>query len=145
MIYLSEPAARKFREIRVSQRRPQAAMRVAVQGGGCAGLKYFIGLDDFRAMDDLVVESLGVRIHIDSASAPYLWGADIEWIEVEDDAGFVVLNPNKGRSKGGCSSDGEGEGCMTLGDGKHCSKSKPSSCKTCTDNKQPLLTISLLD
>lgn len=144
MLYLTENAANQFRAIRQQKGEPHAALRVSVLGGDCAGLKYFIGLDTFRSADDFVVESDGLYIYLDSTSAPYLWGSEIEWLEVEDEAGFVILNPNKGRSKGGCSSDGEGQGCMTLGDGKHCVKGE-KKCKSCTENSQPLLQISLLE
>ncbi|MBI1390567.1 MAG: iron-sulfur cluster assembly accessory protein [bacterium] len=143
MIYLSENAHDKVQQLRHDQNRPHAALRVAVLGGDCAGLKYFIGLDEFRSADDLAVRCGDVDIFTDSTSAPYLWGAEIEWIEVEDDAGFVVLNPNKGRSRGGCSQQEEGQGCMTLGDGKHCVK--PNKCKSCVDSSKEPISISLLD
>ncbi len=144
MIYLSETAAKKVKELQAQQNRPDAALRVAVLGGDCAGLKYFIGLDDFRGADDIAIQSEGVRIYTDLTSLPYLEGSDIEWIKVEDDAGFVILNPNKGRSRGGCSNDGDGEGCMTKGDGKHCVKSE-DKCKSCADPSKEPIPISLLD
>lgn len=144
MIYLTETAAQKVKEFQSQQNRPDAALRVAVLGGDCAGLKYFIGLDDFRSADDVVIRSEGVRIFTDTASAPLLEGSDIEWMEVDDDAGFVILNPNKGRSRGGCSNDGSGKGCMTKGDGKHCVKSE-SKCKSCADASKEPIPISLLD
>lgn len=144
MIYLTETAAQKVKELQSQYNRPEAALRVAVLGGDCAGLKYFIGLDDFRSTDDLVIRSEGVRIFTDASSAPLLEGSDIEWLEVDDDAGFVILNPNKGRSRGGCSNDGSGEGCMTKGDGKHCVKTE-GKCKSCADPSKQPIPISLLD
>ncbi|MFB3789433.1 MAG: HesB/IscA family protein [bacterium] len=126
MIHLTEKAARQFDTIRRSQHRPEAALRVAVLGGDCAGLKYHIGLDEFRGADDLCVKSRDTLLFVDQLSMPYLWGSEIDWIEVEGDAGFVIYNPNQGRGRGGCSNNGRGEGCMTLGDGKTCIK--PSRC-----------------
>lgn len=123
MVRLSENAALMLNQLRESQNRPGAALRVAVLSGDCAGLNYFIGLDEFRAADDIAIESRGQRIHIDQTSAPYLWGSTLDWIETGGDAGFVVFNPNKGRGKSGCGSDGKGGGCMTKGDGNSCQKS----------------------
>ena len=120
---LSEKAAQVFSEIRRRENRPRASLRVAVLGGNCAGLNYFVGLDEFQAMDDFVIESRGQQILLDATSAPYLWGSILDYVEIENEAGFVIFNPNQGRSRSGCSSDGEGHGCMTVGDGKTCQKS----------------------
>jgi len=143
MIYLTDKAYQKFHEIRRIQNRPQAALRVAVLGGNCAGLNYHVGLDEFRAADDLVIESRGTRIYLDWLSAPYLWGSEVEWMEVEDDAGFVIFNPNQGRSRGGCGKDGQR--CMTKGDGKTCLKSESNcssgGCGTCGSSKVQLIKL----
>lgn len=121
-------------------------MRIAVLGGDCAGLKYHIGLEDFRWHDDICIKSKGIKIFVDHLSLPYLYEATIDWVEVDNEAGFVILNPNKGRSQGGCGKDGEG--CMTKGDGKTCLKS--SGCSTgscgggCSSNRPSIVyTISM--
>ena len=143
MIHITHRASEKFQEIRRNQNREQAAMRVAVLGGDCAGLKYYVGLDEFHAANDLVIESQGTRIFMDLTSAPYLWGSRIEWMEVEDDAGFVIFNPNKGRSQGGCGKDGQG--CMTKGDGKTCQKSSggcsTGACGSCASHSHQMVQI----
>ncbi len=128
MLSLTDKAAHRFLQIRHESNRRGTALRVAVLGGDCSGLKYFIGLDDFRAANDLCVISRGIDIYVDGLSAPYIWGSLIDWVEVNNDAGFVVYNPNSGRSHGGCSNHQNGQGCMTLGDGKHCIKNKDSTC-----------------
>ncbi len=122
MIQLTERARDQINKVRFEQCRPEAGVRVAVLSGDCAGLNYFVGLEDFRGNDDFIVETQGNFLFIDSMSAPYLWGSEIDWVEVEDDAGFIVYNPNKGRSKGGCGKDGNG--CMTKGDGNSCMNKK---------------------
>ncbi|HOJ58865.1 MAG TPA: iron-sulfur cluster assembly accessory protein [bacterium] len=139
MIHLTERAARQFHAIRRRHNRPAAALRVAVLGGDCAGLKYHIGLDEFRGMDDLCVKSRDALIFVDHLSAPYLWGSEIDWIDVDGDAGFVVYNPNAGRSRGGCSNNGRGEGCMTLGDGKSCIKSSRCGGNSCGADKTEIV------
>lgn len=104
-------------------------MRIVVLGGDCAGLKYHIGLDEFQAADDFVILNQGITIHVDETSLQYLWGSHVDWVEVEGDAGYVIFNPNKGRSKGGCGKDGEG--CMTKGDGKTCLKNSGGCSEGC--------------
>lgn len=136
MLSLTEKAALRFLRIRQESNRRDAALRVAVLGGDCSGLKYFVGLDDFRAADDLCAISRGIDIYVDGPSAPYVWGSIIDWMEVNNDAGFVVYNPNGGRSRGGCSNNRNGQGCMTLGDGKHCIKEKDSDCSCNADSTE---------
>ncbi|RJP26371.1 MAG: iron-sulfur cluster assembly accessory protein [Candidatus Omnitrophota bacterium] len=128
MIELTKKAAIKFEEIRFRQKRPTACMRLAVLSGDCAGLNYHVGLDEFRASDDFAIKCKGIQILVDETSLQYIWGSRIEWMEVDGDAGFVIFNPNKGRSAGGCGKNGMG--CMTKGDGKTCI----SSSKGCSND-----------
>ena len=75
------------------------ALRVAVQPGGCAGLRYALYFDD-RKLDDDVVQSLhGVEIRLDKMSAPYLRGAEIDYVDSLEQSGFAINNPN---AKGSC-------------------------------------------
>ncbi len=75
------------------------ALRVAVQPGGCAGLRYALYFDD-RQMDDDVVETFhGVQIRMDRMSAPYLRGAEIDFLDTLEQSGFTINNPN---AKGTC-------------------------------------------
>ncbi len=75
------------------------ALRVAVQPGGCAGLRYALYFDD-RKMDDDVVSSVGgVEVRVDKMSAPYLRGAEIDYLDTLEQSGFTINNPN---AKGSC-------------------------------------------
>jgi iron-sulfur cluster assembly protein len=75
------------------------SLRVAVQPGGCAGLRYALYFDD-RKLDDDLVESLhGVEIRVDKMSAPYLRGAEIDYVDELQQSGFAINNPN---AKGSC-------------------------------------------
>jgi iron-sulfur cluster assembly accessory protein len=75
------------------------ALRVAVQPGGCAGLRYALYFDD-RKLDGDVVESIsGVEIRMDKMSAPYLRGAEIDYLDTLEQSGFTINNPN---AKGNC-------------------------------------------
>lgn len=75
------------------------ALRVAVQPGGCAGLRYALYFDDRKLDDDKVVSAHGVEIRIDKMSAPYLAGAEIDYVDGLQQSGFTINNPN---AKGTC-------------------------------------------
>lgn len=75
------------------------ALRVAVDGGGCSGFQYDIKLDD-PAEDDLVLESEGRKVVIDSVSLPFLSNAVIDFTEELIGARFVIENPNATSSCG---------------------------------------------
>ncbi|MGI8773952.1 MAG: HesB/IscA family protein [Actinomycetota bacterium] len=75
------------------------ALRVAVQPGGCAGLRYALYFDDRKLDDDKVETVHGVEIRVDKMSAPYLSGAEIDYVDSLAQSGFTVNNPN---AKGTC-------------------------------------------
>jgi iron-sulfur cluster assembly accessory protein len=70
------------------------ALRVAVQPGGCAGLRYQLYFDD-ESFDGDVVSTFGdVRVVVDKMSAPYLAGATIDFADTIQRQGFTIDNPN---------------------------------------------------
>ena len=104
---LSATAATKVqelltREISVSPEEHQGkeyALRVAVQPGGCAGLRYALYFDDRKLDDDVVDRMHGVEVRVDKMSAPYLRGAEIDYVDTLQQSGFAINNPN---AKGSC-------------------------------------------
>ncbi len=75
------------------------ALRIAVQPGGCAGLRYALYFDDRKLDDDVVEQRSGVEIRVDKMSAPYLSGAEIDYVDTLSQSGFTINNPN---AKGTC-------------------------------------------
>lgn len=75
------------------------ALRVAVQPGGCAGLRYALYFDDRKMDDDVVAKISGVEIRCDKMSAPYLRGAKVDYLDTLEQSGFTIDNPN---AKGTC-------------------------------------------
>ncbi len=74
-------------------------LRVAVEGGGCSGFQYDIRLDE-ATEDDLVLESDGMQVLIDSVSLPFLANATIDFSNELIGSRFVVNNPNASSSCG---------------------------------------------
>ena len=75
------------------------ALRIAVDGGGCSGFQYDIRLD-YPAADDLVLESDGQKVVVDSVSLPFLADAVIDFTEELIGARFTIANPNATSSCG---------------------------------------------
>lgn len=74
-------------------------LRVAVEGGGCSGLSYKLGLDH-RTDEDELIESQGIEIIIDPRHMMYLEGIEIDYPDGLDARGFTFDNPNASESCG---------------------------------------------
>jgi iron-sulfur cluster assembly accessory protein len=99
MLTLTENAAGKVKELLVEEGRSDIALRVAVQPGGCSGLRYAMYLDDQVGDADQTNEQHGVRLVIDRMSVPYLSQATVDFIDTLDQTGFTIDNP---AAQGGC-------------------------------------------
>jgi iron-sulfur cluster assembly accessory protein len=93
MITLTESAADKVKELLQEEGRADIALRVAVQPGGCSGLRYAMYLDDEIADSDTAQEQFGVRIVVDRMSAPYLDQAKVDFLDTLEQSGFTIDNP----------------------------------------------------
>ena len=93
MITLTESAAGKVKELLVEEGRNDIALRVAVQPGGCSGLRYAMYLDDQIGEKDQTAEQFGVRVVIDKMSVPYISEATIDFVDSLEQSGFTIDNP----------------------------------------------------
>ncbi len=93
-VNLSSAAAARVAAIAARQGKPGLKLRLAVDGGGCAGFQYKFGLESDAATDDLIVETDGVAMLIDPISLPFLDGALVDYVETMGAAAFKVTNPN---------------------------------------------------
>ena len=73
-----------------------------VKGGGCSGLEYGLALETGEIrIDDIVIESNGIKIALDFYSRQYLVGSIIDYEETPVKQGFKIENPNA-KSSCGC-------------------------------------------
>ena len=93
MITLTENAAGKVKELLAEEGRDDIALRVAVQPGGCSGLRYAMYLDDQLGEQDQTADWFGVRVVIDKMSAPYLSQATVDFVDSLEQSGFTIDNP----------------------------------------------------
>jgi iron-sulfur cluster insertion protein len=101
-ISLTQSAAKRVAWIAARQSRP-AILRLAVDGGGCAGFTYRFDLADQPESDDSVSETDGVRLVVDPISLEMVKGSAVDFVEDLGGAAFKVTNPNA-QSGCGCGS-----------------------------------------
>jgi iron-sulfur cluster assembly accessory protein len=100
-ITLTESAAQRVAWIAQRQAKP-AILRLAVDGGGCAGFTYKFELAE-QADDDAVAETDGVKLVVDPISLDLVRGSAVDFVEDLGGAAFRVTNPNA-QSGCGCGS-----------------------------------------
>jgi iron-sulfur cluster assembly protein len=95
MIILTDKGAEKVHEFLAAQNADlqTAGLRVGVRGGGCSGFQYNLAFDQKRDTD-VVFESHGLQLLVDSQSLPYVEGSTIDYVDSLQGAGFQVNNPN---------------------------------------------------
>jgi len=94
-VVLTENAASKIRDL-LERESPESemALRIAVQPGGCSGLRYALYFDDQIGDSDKAVSLHGVKVVMDKMSVPYLGGATIDYLDTLERSGFTIDNPN---------------------------------------------------
>jgi iron-sulfur cluster assembly accessory protein len=98
-ISLTPVAAEKVAALLSQEGRDDLALRVAVQPGGCSGLRYQLYFDDRALEGDTITEFGSVKVVTDKMSTPYLMGAAIDFVDTIAKQGFTIDNPN---AQGSC-------------------------------------------
>ncbi|WP_294394841.1 iron-sulfur cluster insertion protein ErpA [uncultured Sphingomonas sp.] len=93
VIDLTSPAAARVAAIAQRQGKPPI-LRLAVDGGGCAGFQYKFGLADAVEADDVVAVRDGVSLVVDPVSLDLVRGSAVDYVENLGGAAFRVTNPN---------------------------------------------------
>ena len=101
-ISLTTSAAKRVAWIAERQSKP-AILRLAVDGGGCAGFTYKFELADEPAAEDAVAMTDGVSLVVDPFSLELVKGSAVDFVEDLGGAAFKVTNPNA-QSGCGCGS-----------------------------------------
>jgi iron-sulfur cluster assembly protein len=93
LLSITEAAATKIKQL-LAEETEVEVLRIAIQGGGCSGFQYGLGFDTGAADGDFAFEQHGVTVVVDPFSAPYLRGAEVDYVDSIQAAGFAVNNPN---------------------------------------------------
>jgi iron-sulfur cluster assembly protein len=94
MISLTEKAVEKVKEILETQEPQPAGLRIAVVGGGCSGFQYSMAFENTPQLLDKTYSYDGLKVFVDQASMLYLDGAEVDYVETMEGAGFKFNNPN---------------------------------------------------
>jgi iron-sulfur cluster assembly protein len=91
MIIFTQAALDKIKSINGKSE----TLRIGVQGGGCSGFGYAMRFDnDPKSPMDIELNIEGQRVLVDSISATYLKGTEIDYLETLEASGFKFNNPN---------------------------------------------------
>jgi iron-sulfur cluster assembly accessory protein len=93
-INVSDTAADKVKSLLEQEGREDLQLRIAVQPGGCSGLRYQLFFDERNLDGDVVSDFNGVSVVVDRMSVPYLNGATIDFVDTIEKQGFTIDNPN---------------------------------------------------
>jgi len=93
LLSVTPAAAEKIQQL-MAEDSDVSVLRVAIQGGGCSGFQYGLGFDRAGVEGDHEFEAHGVQVVVDPFSAPYLQGAEIDFVDSIEQSGFAINNPN---------------------------------------------------
>jgi len=95
VMWLSDAAASRIKELLAKSEKPIASVRVGVKNGGCAGMAYTMEYAECVEPADEIVEDKGVRILIDPKAVLFLLGTEMDYKVEKLAAQFVFNNPNQ--------------------------------------------------
>ena len=94
MLDITENAALKIKEVIQEENNLDLKLRIFVQGGGCSGFQYGFTIDELQNDDDFCITAHGISVLVDSMSAQYLQGAEINYVDDISGSQFTIKNPN---------------------------------------------------
>lgn len=98
MVTLTPQAAEHLKEL-VAEEAPGAGLRLQVIPGGCSGFEYALSLGAPEDGDEVITDG-DATVIVDRFSVPYLLGAQVDYEESFQGAGFIIKNPNASASCG---------------------------------------------
>src|SRR5207245_4073043 len=87
LLSVTPAAADKIKQL-MAEETEVNVLRVAIQGGGCSGFQYGLGFDRGPVEGDHEFELHGVHVVVDPFSAPYLHGAEVDYVDSIEQSGF---------------------------------------------------------
>lgn len=103
MINVSERAFTEMKRFIAEQKDPDTAVHVFVESAcHCGAARYGMALGSEIPQGANIQEFDGIRLVVDSDSAPNLEGAEIDFRESLMERGFVISNPTIQRTGCGC-------------------------------------------
>lgn len=95
VVTISAAAAERICEILQTSDNPNAMLKLGIKKGGCAGFAYRMELASEQNSGDVLVESQGARLLIESEALLFLLGMHIDYVREKLSSGFRFSNPNE--------------------------------------------------
>lgn len=99
-VTLSEAAVKEVKRLINVQGMTEGGLRLGVKGGGCSGLSYTINFDDKIGQYDTVHDIEGIKVIVDTKSAIYLQGTQLDFQKDLMGGSFKFVNPNAQKTCG---------------------------------------------
>lgn len=93
-IQITDRAVQKCKDLMTKDGKTEQYLRVYVAAGGCSGYQYGLAFDNEVTQDDETFVRDGLRVAVDKRSAGLLSGAEIDYEDGLEGAGFKIHNPN---------------------------------------------------
>jgi iron-sulfur cluster assembly protein len=97
LVLVTESAGRKLPDL-ITRGQDGEFLRVKITGGGCNGLVYKMLFTEAPKRGDILVQSSGAQVLVDSKSALYLRGTKLDFSDKMVGGGFKFSNPNASAS-----------------------------------------------
>ena len=97
VITLTDAAIKEVKRLINVQGITEGGLRLGVKGGGCSGLSYTVNFDEKIGQYDQVYDFDGVKVIVDTKSAIYLQGTQLDYQKdlMGGNIKFVNTNANK--------------------------------------------------
>ncbi len=99
LVRVTKDASIKINELKVREANGEF-LRIRITGGGCNGLSYHMKFVEQGKKGDILVESEGIQVLVDSKTTLYLRGTTLDYSNKLVAGGFKFSNPN---AKASCS------------------------------------------
>jgi iron-sulfur cluster assembly protein len=99
LVRVTKDASIKINELKVREANGEF-LRIRITGGGCNGLSYHMKFVEQGKKGDILVDSEGIQVLVDSKTTLYLRGTILDYSNKLVAGGFKFSNPN---AKASCS------------------------------------------
>ena len=99
VVTLTEAASAEYKVLLALPENQGKVVRFYVEQGGCSGMQYGMVMDEKRD-GDLASEQGGVTVVVDTISADFLRGTQVDFSDALSGGGFKIKNPNAKESCG---------------------------------------------
>jgi len=99
LVRVTKDASVKINELKVREANGEF-LRIRITGGGCNGLSYHMKFVEQGKKGDILVNSQGIQVLVDSKTTLYLRGTTLDYSNKLVAGGFKFSNPN---AKASCS------------------------------------------